>query len=334
MSWIDTQAGLDVSNALVSRFELFLKKICPEILSKIPEFVEFYNDCNIDYVVTYSIWSIDEHAAIAASRISKMTKSVSFAHGVDAFEAKSRFFKSSRFVDFYFLSTRSEVESEQEIAKKFGYKYPLIYPFPYFQRRYSDNLKKRKAYAKFNDNNHIPLIIFVPVMCVPWPNRPVELTQPFPMEYVRWHKALADYLATRTDYRFVWKGLFQPNQKFDLMAEILKDKKYNNISFHSNKLTRWLPLASRVICDTPSTAFFEAIYSGLPVMSLYRPADQRLRKNAFHSFGLSLRPYSSIGEGLARVEEFLNSNPNKYIVSMPEVKSSAPEILKAHLAER
>ena len=34
MSWIDTQAGMDVSDALVSRFELFLKKICPEILYK------------------------------------------------------------------------------------------------------------------------------------------------------------------------------------------------------------------------------------------------------------------------------------------------------------
>ena len=96
MSWIDTQAGMDVSDALVSRFELFLKKICPEILSKIPEFVEFYNDYNINFVVTYSIWSIDEHAAIAAAKISRKTKSVSFAHGVDAFEAKSRFFKSSR----------------------------------------------------------------------------------------------------------------------------------------------------------------------------------------------------------------------------------------------
>jgi len=41
-----------------------------------------------------------------------------------------------------------------------------------------------------------------------------------------------------------------------------------------------------VICDSPSTSFFESIFFRLPALALYRPKDQKLRKNAYDAFSI------------------------------------------------
>ena len=65
-----------------------------------------------------------------------------------------------------------------------------------------------------------------------------------------------------------------------------------------------------MICDTPSTAFFQSVFSGLPTMSLYRPNDQKLRVNARGTYGSSLKPYNNIDEGIELVDKFLDSEHN------------------------
>ena len=47
---------------------------------------------NIDYIITDSIHSTRDYAAIVATKINTKTKAVYFCHGADAFEAKSRYF--------------------------------------------------------------------------------------------------------------------------------------------------------------------------------------------------------------------------------------------------
>jgi len=321
MYWVNAQCGLDVSSVLVSRFELFLREICPEILSMVPVFTNFYDKYDIDFVTIGFLWTPGEHAAVTAARHSVKTKSAYFIHGVDALEVKSRIFTLTRFFDVYFVSSKEEVEDERKLLKEFNLRLPEVFESPHFQKRCRRALKFKYLRKGFRSNNGKRIVLFVPVMCTPWPNRPVEKGQPFPMEYVKWHRSLADFISTRKDYQFIWKAHLVHNQKFDLMKEILKEKKYDNISFYSNKLMSWLPVADRVLCDTPSTAFFEAIYSKLPIMGLFRPDDQALRENAYDSFGNSLRPYSSTEEGIKIVEEFLDGDPGDYIVSFQEKDS-------------
>lgn len=333
MGWVNAQCGLDVSSVLVSRFELFLREICPKILSMIPVFINFYNKYDIDFVTLGSLLTLEEHAAVTAARHSVKTKSAYFIHGVDALEGKSRLFKLTRFFDVYFVNSKEEVEHERKLLKEFNLGFPEVFESPHFQKRCRRALKFKYLRKGFRSNNGKPIVLFVPVMCAPCPNRPVAKGQPFPMEYVKWHRSLVDFMSRRKDYQFIWKGYFLPNQKFDLMKEILKEKKYDNISFHSNKLMSWFPVAERVLCDTPSTAFFEAIYSKLPVMGLFRPEDQKLNKNCYARFDKNLRAYSSIDGGIKLVEEFLDNDPEQYVVSLQETTTSGVGTFESFLLD-
>ena len=96
-------------------------------------------------------------------------------------------------------------------------------------------------------NNSKQTVVFVPIICDPWPLRPVERHQGFAMEYVKWHKALIGYFSTRKDYNFIWKGYLCPYQEFDLMSEIITQRNYNNIQFRSDKLTRYIKNADKIV---------------------------------------------------------------------------------------
>lgn len=177
-------------------------------------------------------------------------------------------------------------------------------------------------------NNNTQTILFVPIMSVPWPQRPVEKGQPFPMEYIRWHKKLLEYFNGKTDSHFIWKGMLLGNQKFDLAQKIIHDKKYNNIEYHRNRFTDWLGKVDKIIFDTPSTAFFESIFSKIPSLALYRPNDQNLRPNAYSEFGESLKPYSTLSEGINVIDKFINADSKNYI---PKLKIEKTSIVKTIL---
>ncbi len=320
MQWVNEQSGFDASDALMSRFEFFLKEICPQIIAKTKAYLELYQKKRIDFVAIHIVWGIDDYAALAAVGLSSTTRSIGFAHGADAYKAESKYWQLFRKFDFYFLFTKKEVEHQKDIIKSFRSLRPQVYEFPYFSRRYQRNLSKKQPFK------NKPIMIFVPVIGSPRPNRPICLYQAFPMEYVKWHQALAEYLSRRDDYYFIWKGLFQLNSRFDLMAEVIREKGYKNIQFNSGLFTFWLPKADRVLFDTPSTAFFEGIFSRLPVLSLFRPDVQLLRENAYQAFGPSLRAYSNITEGIKIVEEFLDNKKDKYLVPFVSQTISLPEV--------
>ena len=170
-------------------------------------------------------------------------------------------------------------------------------------------------------------ILFTPSIYLASPSRPMVKGHPFPMEYVKWHKALVNYFSTRKDYQFIWKGLFLPNQKIDLIYELIAQENYNNIRFESGKPNRYFRKAEKIICDSPSSAFFECIFANLPVLALYRPKDQKLRKNALNIFGSSLKPYNNIDEGIKHVDNYLNSESKDYIVHLETENISVADIL-------
>ena len=331
MHWINRYCGLDVSGVLDSRFKYFFYKICPELLKRILDYKQFYIRNNIDFVVAPNIWTLDEHAAIAAARLTPSTKSVGFAHGSDAYECKSRFFYVNRQYDLFFSPSSSEAEHERWLGKLFNYKYPEVHEFSYLYRKLSQKHRENQRIKSLSFAGKRRVVLFVPIIYGSRPGRSVQLNQPFPMEFAKWHRALADLFSKRKDTFFIWKGLIQQGQSFDMMAGIIREKGYENIRFESSRFTRWFPYVERVICDIPSTAFFQCIYSYLPVVAIYRPLYQLLRKNAYDGFGSSLRAGNSIDECLGIVEEFLDGQREKYIVPFSEPDVFVPEILESHL---
>ena len=66
----------------------------------------------------------------------------------------------------------------------------------------------------------------------------------------------------------------------------------------------------------------------MPVMSLYNTSFSEIREEAKKIFGKSLQPFSTIPEGIEKVKEFLDSNPDDFVVSLPLANTSVLNILK------
>lgn len=342
--WIvDRCDGVNMQKILAPIFKLFIAEYCPATIRKIAEFTEFFNTYDIDYVANQSHtlasdsasgWCVNYYAAVAAAQLSQSTISVGISHGWDAFEFKSRFCNLTTMHDIYIFATREEVEQEEYFKKYFNASLPLAYSAPYFKEARHEMIESNKfvrpiGYNKFSGK---PLVLFVPVMMITYCQRVVDKGQSFPLEYLEWHKALIDYMATRQDFNFVWKGMFLTGQgNFDIIQTLINEKNINNVKFVSDKLMPWLNVVDRVVCDIPSTAFYEAMCANKPVMTFCRSREAVTRINAKSSLRSSLQAYSTISEGIECVKRFLNDEPEKYIVQTNTENDDIGTILRSYI---
>lgn len=325
MKWVNEQCGLDVSFMLYPTFKFFLEEVFVETIVRIKKYVQFYDKYKIDFVISYLLSTVDDFAAVAAARIAKATKSVSFFHGVDALEFKSRYFSEYCHFDYFFVSTAGEAENIKSLANLFHDKMIKVSEYSYLR---DDLLLKHKvASNKSLARSAKPLVLYIPIMRVERMNMPIEKAQSLQWDYFKWHKALIKYFSSRKDFHFVWKSLLLYFDRGDTIADMIKDAKSSNITYSMESLREWFPKADRVICDIPSTAFYECIFNKIPVLSLYRPDDQKLHSDAYRSCGLSLQPYFTVEEGISVIEKYLDSKVDNYIVSLPSSNVFIPEVL-------
>jgi hypothetical protein len=125
-NWINNKCELDVSQVLQSRFDTYIYSICPRLIHLTKAFLSYYENEKIDFIVTSHIFTLEEHAALAASKLSKNTKSIYFHHGADAYEFNSRYFTLIKNFDFYFSATLNESIHEIKNRNKDGQKKPII----------------------------------------------------------------------------------------------------------------------------------------------------------------------------------------------------------------
>jgi len=63
-------------------------------------------------------------------------------------------------------------------------------------------------------------------------------------------------------------------------------------------------------------------------MSLFFTPFNIVRESALRLFGKSLEPFNNFDEGIVKIDSFLNSNPDEFIVSIPYSESSIMDTLK------
>ena len=330
MEWINLRCGFDVSSIFRSRFQYLIKELFPKTIKRVREFVSFYDTNDIDFVVTPVLFSYEEFAAVAAARISKTAKSVGFCHGADAFQIKARFFMEYCHFDLYFSSIPEEVRHIEQLKRLYGYAKPLVHEYSYFRRRFDVNKKKRE-FKTSNKVDNKPKILFLPITRKKRSVLKFIKGMPFTMKCLRRHSAFIDYFSSRAEFDFIWKTpLYNP--RFDrTVREILKDKSAQNISFNGGRLKELLSGVDKVICDGPSTGFFECIFSGVPVLTFYNPLDQNIHGNMQDILGESLQPCLAIEEEFRAIDEFLNSDPKRYVVLLSQTEVSVLDILADNL---
>jgi hypothetical protein len=128
----------------------------------------------------------------------------------------------------------------------------------------------------------------------------------------------------------VWKGLPPSGEVYNIynpIPDFIKDNRFSNIEVATNPFPQHLRSADRVICDFPSTGFYESVIAGVPTMSLYHKA-LIVRKSAVDYFGNLLKPFSDSREAIKHIEEFLNSKAELYRATVDVEDSHILDILE------
>jgi len=327
MSWINLKCEVDVSKIIFSRFKFMIGEIFPETIVRIKQYMDFYNQKKIDFVASYSLSTVDDFAAVAACGKNNAAKSVGFSHGMDAYEVKSRFLRDYNLFDYYFVNLKEELEHIENLPNLLKRSQVKINYHSYL----TDSLKSiKKARIKkrvWKCKKDKPLVVFLPVERSERMNMPIENNQSLQWDYFTWHKKVLDFFDSRQDFNFICKGMPLRYGRVDTMFHMVNDIGSKNIDFSTESIGKWFKYADRVICDVPSTAFFESILCGLPTLGLYRPKDQMLRKEAYVSYAKCLKPYSNNDEGIEAINSFLNSKQESYLMPITYQKISVMDFI-------
>ena len=313
---------LDVSGIVLPRLKYFISRVCPEILDYFQAFTEFYQKDKIDFVITPHEVLPTEFAAIAAANHSHQTGSVCVQHGDSIFDVN--FWKITDIFRFkIYISSNKEImdyfvsqcRANNIPTKFYGSSHRLL------------NIEKINRLREQNESNiNKNRIIYLPTML--WGNYDRFDCAHYPDTwYYKFQKALIEYFSTKKEYIFVWKGLPASDAAYNPIPNFIKDNNFSNIRIATNPFTEHLLSADRVICDYPSTGFYESVVAGVPTMSLYHEA-LIVRKSAVEYFGNLLKPFSNIPEAINHIDEFLNSDPESYKTTIEMEDKSILDILE------
>ena len=328
MNWININCGIDVSGLLTSRFEYLFKNTFPETIGLIIGFRKLFDLENINYIFTNSLATTYDFAAVAAARLSKKTKSIGFFHGIDVVGLKERFFMEYNNFDLYFTSTSYELRYIKELKKEFNSLHPTLGTIPYYRNYFTNKSIVNFSSKKIKRKN---VILFLSIVRKRRNSATYTRKHLTTMSAIRWHNALLEYFSTRSDFNFIWKDNAYFENFDDSIFKTINNKNYKNVIYENRKLERVLPIVSKVICDLPSTGFFECIMSGYPSITFSEIDNNNIQEGAFSFLGNSLKSYSTIDEKLKIVVRFLDDNPDKYFVKIPEEKSLVLEVLNDNL---
>ncbi|MBA7574962.1 hypothetical protein ES708_16778 [subsurface metagenome] len=323
ISWINDYCNIDITNIIMPRLKYFVNEWCPQIIFLIDKYINFYNENQIDLVITPHMVLIDEFAAIIATRYSENTKSVCLQHGDEVFAFKYWDFIEYPSYDIYFAANYERELYVKHIVKL---KSSSTKVFQY-SNRYKILPKINKLKNSGGNKISQKTVVFVPAIYT-WDTKRWSGIIPDAW-YFKWHKKLINYFSSRKDFNFIWKGIPGSNHIYDPIPNLIDDRGYKNIRYATEPFVKWIGRADLVLLDFPSTALYEAAVSGVPVMSLSFHPLNFIRESALKLFGNSLEPINSFDEGIAKIDNFLNSNPDEFIVSIPYSKTSIVDTIKS-----
>jgi hypothetical protein len=295
----------DVSGIIQPGLKHFVSYVCPDIVDYFRVFTEFYRKAKIDFVITPHEVFPAEFAAVAAAGRSRGVTSVNLVHGDSVFAAN--------IWDITWLARYDvNISSNEEMREYFQHRCQVnhfttrIYRSPHrlLPLKQKGLLREKGGSVKKSRIIYLPSIFMGEHSmfdCAHYPDT----------WYYELQRALIKYFSTRKEYTFVWKGLPTSDAIYSPIPDFIRDNNFQNIEIATTPFTRHLLTADRVICDYPSTGFYESVIAGIPTISLYHRV-LKVRKSAVEYFGRLLVPFSDTPEAVKLIDEFLAADPERY----------------------
>ncbi len=313
---------LDVSEIVLPKLKYFIAKVCPEILGYFKVFIKFYKEQDVDFAITPHEVSPIEFAALAAANYEERVRTVRISHGDDAHSVKFwRILELSQ-ADIL-VSSNTEAKEYFNSLRQAGNLPTTLYSS---RHRLSDMERISRLRETNKSNIKKNKIVYLPTLMM-WDTRRMDGASYPDTWYYQFQKSLAEYFATKSQYTFVWKGLPPSEAIYNPIPDFIRDNSFGNIEVATNPFSQHLFSADRVICDYPSTGFYESIAAGVPTICLYHLA-LIVRKSAIDYFGNLLKPFSDATEAVKHIDEFLNSAPELYTMTLDVEDNGILDILE------
>jgi hypothetical protein len=132
--------------------------------------------------------------------------------------------------------------------------------------------------------------------------------------YHRWHLRVLDLMSSRPDLRFVWKGLPSSDQAVDPVPSIIAERRLDNVAYESLPFLKVVSGVNRVFTDFPSTALYESVHLGKPVLALTFPRFFSIRPSAAARFAPVLRECDDEDEALRHIRGFIDADPTPWVL--------------------
>lgn len=324
--WINSYCHIDVSEIVLPRLFYFIDKFCPNFISLVDKYVNFYDNNQVDFALTTHRVETDEFAAIAATRYSKKTKSICLQHGDDAFDINERDVSELSPYDIYF-SSNNELMEYIKHRMRLGNFNTKVFQCP---ERLNDAQRFKGIHLVAKPKR---VLAYVPIN-YGWDNTIWNGVCRPDTWYFKWHRELLKFFSSRKDFDFIWKAIPAEHGLIEPIPHLINDQKYINIRYVTEpSFVEWIKKIDLALFDYPSTALYEAAICKLPVLALFFSPFNPIRGSALKLFGKSLQPFNNFKEGIGKIEDFLDSNSDEFIVSIPRSETTMVEILE-HLRVR
>lgn len=323
IKWVNQKCQLDVSEIILERLKHFILNVCPQLVNYIKEFTEFYKKDKIDLLFTPTVSFLEEYGALTAAKHYPPIKTACLVHGDGVYDSRAWNITELEDYNIHISSNNETKEYFQHLAKEI-HSPAKLYSNPHRLRnvRKIACLRKNRGPKTIKKNR----IIYVPLF-FQWDARRMEGDPTTDTWYYKFQKSLIEYFSTRKDYTFVWKGLPQIEFVYNPIPDFINDNHFSNIEIATNPLVEHLLTADRVICDSPSTGFYESIIVGVPVMSLYHTSTI-MRPGVGAYFGNLLKLFSDVPDVIKHIDVFLNSEREQYKMKIDMEEGSLFDILE------
>ena len=292
---IDDRAGVaGVSDLLQSRVEAFAHRIVPVVASAAASLAPDLERLGIDSVVAANPSSIEEFAALLAAGRLGIDRTLA-QHGDHLFSYDGWFVSEFANFDRFLASDATLVGDIPAAARRLGALAPSVRP--------SEHRGATRPSAVGARRQDGPVCYVPGVLMGDTAVRPsIYFDDSW---YHRWHLGLLDWMRSRPDVRFIWKGLPSGDHVDDPIVDAIDAVR--NVDYVTQPLPWLLGQVSRVVTDFPSTPAYEALRAGLPTIVLWFPRFAELRPTARVEFGETVRESADEAAALDHLSKWLVS---------------------------
>lgn len=301
LDWIKNRANLDVTDYVFPFFKNFIQEVIPEILGWTIRLEAFLKRQKIAYIVTHTSSDILSKSAVLAGKMTG-AKSICIQHGCDVFHDPVWLITDLDPFDFY-LST-DDLSKQKFTAATLS---PFIQSCKVLESPHY--LMRLKGLCPLRNNYKIKRILYIPTKLSMHGRYFNCLIYPV-LWYFEYQKQLVRWMASQNDKTFIFKqGKMMRKYADESIMPFIEKLTAPNIKIANGPTTEYFSSVDAVIMDRPSTAFFEATSTGLPVLCLYANfTEAMIHPHEKNFFGASLQSFSSAPEAIERIISFLNSN--------------------------